>query len=70
MTERQCQSCFAKFRFDNFDVEDAPRSGRPIEAKEGKIKGLIDENRRITTLEIAERFNLTVHDHVKRLDLI
>lgn len=51
----------------------APRSGRPVEDDEDTIKALIDANRRITTLEIAERLNLsnsTVHDHLKRLGLI
>ncbi|GFS83258.1 histone-lysine N-methyltransferase SETMAR [Trichonephila clavipes] len=28
---RQCQNWFAKFRSGNFDVEDAPRSGRLVE---------------------------------------
>ena len=70
LTERQCQNWFAKFRSGNFDVEDAPRSGRPVEADEDTIKALIDANRRITTREIAERLNLsnsTVHDHLKRV---
>ncbi|GFV83702.1 HTH_48 domain-containing protein [Trichonephila clavipes] len=33
MIVRQCQNWFAKFRSGNFDVEDAPRSGRPVEAE-------------------------------------
>ncbi|OAD55670.1 Histone-lysine N-methyltransferase SETMAR [Eufriesea mexicana] len=77
LTERQCQNWFAKFRFGNFDVEDAPRSGRPVEAdcisSIDTIKALIDANQRITTREIAERLNLsnsTVHDLLKRLGLI
>lgn len=73
LTERQCQNWFAKFRSGKFDVEDAPRSGRPVEADDDTIKALIDANRRITIREIAERLNLsnsTVHDHVKRLGLI
>jgi len=72
MTERQCQNWFAKFRSGNFDVEDAPRSGRPPKADENTIKALVDANRRITTRELAERLNLsnsTVHDHLKRLGL-
>ena len=61
------QNWFAKFRSGNFDVEDASRSGRPVEADEDTIKALIDANRRITTREIAERSNSTVHDHLKRV---
>ena len=73
MTERQCQNWFAKFRSGNFNLEDAPRPGRPLEADVDKIKSLVDANRRITTREIAERLNLsnaTVHKHMKRLGLI
>ena len=73
VTERQCQNWFAKFQSGNFDVENAPRSGRPVEADEDAIKALIDANRRITTREIVERLNLsnsTVHDYLKRLGLI
>ncbi|GFV28681.1 histone-lysine N-methyltransferase SETMAR [Trichonephila clavipes] len=40
---------FAKFRSGNFDVEDAPRSGRPVEADKYAIKALVDTNRRIKT---------------------
>lgn len=73
VTERQCQNWFAKFRSFYFDVEDAPRCGRPVEANEGTIKALINANRRITTREIAEKLNLsnsTNYDHLKRLGLI
>ncbi|CAK9827579.1 Histone-lysine N-methyltransferase SETMAR [Anthophora retusa] len=72
LTVRQCQNWFAKFRSGNFDAEDAPRSGRSVEADKDTIKALIDANRRITTREIAERLNLsnsTVHDHLKDLGL-
>ncbi|GFX39873.1 mariner transposase [Trichonephila clavipes] len=49
LTVHQCQNWFAKFRSGNFDVEDAPRSGRPVEADKDAIKALVDANRRITT---------------------
>ncbi|XP_049820600.1 histone-lysine N-methyltransferase SETMAR-like [Aethina tumida] len=68
----QCQNWFAKFRSGNFDVEKAPRSGRPVEANKVVIKTLVDAKRRITTREIGLRLNLsnsTVHDHLKVLGL-
>ncbi|XP_049818723.1 histone-lysine N-methyltransferase SETMAR-like [Aethina tumida] len=68
LTVRQCQNWFAKFRSGNFDVEDASRSGRPVEADKDAIKALVDANRRITTCEIGLRLNLsnsTVYDHLK-----
>ncbi|EZA48369.1 hypothetical protein X777_13935, partial [Ooceraea biroi] len=42
---RQCQNWFTKFRSGDFNVKDAPRSGRPIEIDDDKIKALIDSNR-------------------------
>ncbi|GFS64032.1 histone-lysine N-methyltransferase SETMAR [Trichonephila clavipes] len=68
----QCQNWFAKFQSGNFDVEDAPRSGRSVEADKDAIKALVDANRRITTREIELRLNLsnsTVYDHLKGLGL-
>ncbi|EZA51242.1 Histone-lysine N-methyltransferase SETMAR, partial [Ooceraea biroi] len=73
LSERQCQNWFSKFRTGNFDLKDAPRSGRPIKADDEKIKALVDANRRITTREIAEKLNLsnsTVYDHLKRLGFV
>ncbi|GFU46632.1 histone-lysine N-methyltransferase SETMAR [Trichonephila clavipes] len=72
LTVRQRQNWFAKFRSGNFDVEDAPRSGRPVEAYKDAIKALVDVNRRITTREIGLRLNFsnsTVYDHLKDLRL-
>ncbi|GFT83159.1 histone-lysine N-methyltransferase SETMAR [Trichonephila clavipes] len=72
LTVRQCQNWFAKFRSGNFDVEDAPRLGRPVEADKDVIKALVDANQRLTTREIGLRLNLsnsTVYDHLKGLGL-
>ncbi|GFX23304.1 histone-lysine N-methyltransferase SETMAR [Trichonephila clavipes] len=45
LTVRQCQNWFAKFRSGNFDVEDAPRSGKQVEADKDAKKALVDANR-------------------------
>ncbi|GFV90754.1 histone-lysine N-methyltransferase SETMAR [Trichonephila clavipes] len=69
---RQFQNWFAKFRSGNFDVKDAPRSGRPVEADKDTIKALVDTNRRLITCEINEGLNLSnsfVYDHLKGLGL-
>ncbi|EZA48928.1 Histone-lysine N-methyltransferase SETMAR [Ooceraea biroi] len=68
-TQRQCQNWFTKFRSRDFNVKDAPRSGRPIEIDGDEIKALIDSNRRLTTREIAENLNISkasVENHLKR----
>ncbi|GFW83166.1 histone-lysine N-methyltransferase SETMAR [Trichonephila clavipes] len=52
--------------------EDAPCSGRPVEADKDAIKAFVDVNRRITTREIGLRLNLsysTVYAHLKSLGL-
>ncbi|GFX67324.1 histone-lysine N-methyltransferase SETMAR [Trichonephila clavipes] len=72
LTVRQCQNWFAKFRSGNFDVEDAPCSGKPVEADKDAKKALVDANRRITTREIRLRLNLsnsTDYDQLKGLGL-
>ena len=38
LTERQCQNGFARFRSGDFHLKDAPRSGRPTEIDDDKIK--------------------------------
>ncbi|GFT60848.1 hypothetical protein TNCV_3615812 [Trichonephila clavipes] len=79
LTVRQCQNWFAKFRSGNFDVEDAPRSGRP-EADKDAIKALVDANRLITqpldempdvpktvdgsTLDLNLEQRLAIYDHI------
>ncbi|GFW12819.1 histone-lysine N-methyltransferase SETMAR [Trichonephila clavipes] len=45
LTVRQCQNWFANFRSGNFDVEDAPHSGRPVAADKDATKTLVDANR-------------------------
>ncbi|XP_011883505.1 PREDICTED: histone-lysine N-methyltransferase SETMAR-like [Vollenhovia emeryi] len=73
LQERQCQRWFAKFRAGDFDVNDAPRSGRPVEVDDDQIKALIEANPHSTTRDIAESLNLhhsTVHDHLRKLGFI
>lgn len=51
--ERQCQRWFVRFRSDNFNVQDAAHTVRAIAAGDGKIKVLIETNRRMTSGEVA-----------------
>ena len=64
-TERQCQNWFARFRSGDFNFKDAPRSRRPTEVDEDKIKAMIENNRHSTTREIAEKLNIS-HTCVER----
>ena len=40
VTERTCQKWFAKFRAGDFSLDDAPRSGRPVEVDSDQIETL------------------------------
>ncbi|GFU14557.1 histone-lysine N-methyltransferase SETMAR, partial [Trichonephila clavipes] len=44
LTVRQFQNWFAKFQSGIFEVEDAPRSGRSVEADIDATKALVDAN--------------------------
>ena len=59
LTERQCQNWFARFRSRDFDLEDAPCSGRPTEVDDDKIKTMKENNQRSTTREIAKKLNIS-----------
>ena len=44
LTERRCPNWFARFRSGDFYLKDAPRSGRPTEVDDDKIKAMIENN--------------------------
>ena len=44
-TERQRQDWFVRFRSGDFDLKDAPRSGRPTEVDDDKIKATLENKR-------------------------
>ncbi len=60
---------FARFRSGNFDVKDAPRSGRPITEKVDEILEMIEQDRHISTYDIAKELNIdqkTVLNHLHK----
>ena len=73
LTERQCRNWFARFRSRDFNLKDAPRSGRPTEVDDDKIKAMIENNRRSTIQEIAEKLKIShtcVERHLKQVDYV
>lgn len=73
LTERMCQNWFARFRSGDFNLDDAPRSGRPSEVNDDELLALVENDRHLTTDEIGERLNVdrtTVADHLKRLGMV
>ena len=63
LTERQFQNRFARFRTGDFDLKDAPRSRPPTDVDDDKIKAMLENNRRSTTREIAEKLDISNSTH-------
>ena len=59
MTDWTCQKWFAKFCAGDFLLDDAPRSGRPVEVDSDQIKTLIENNQHSTMWEIADTLKMS-----------
>ena len=66
VTDQMCQKWFVKFRAGDFSLDDAPRSGRPVEVDSDQIETLIVYNQcctmweRADLLKISKSINLLV----------
>ena len=54
VTNRMCQKRFAKFHAGDFLLDDAPQSGRSVEADRDQVETLTENNQHYTTQEIAD----------------
>lgn len=52
---RTAQHWFNRFKNDNFELDDLPRVGRPLEVYMDVLKQLIEEDPRLTARCLAER---------------
>lgn len=59
ITERACQIWYKKFKSGNFEVQDALRSGRPMETSDDQIKSIIEIDRHVTVREIAGQLQIS-----------
>lgn len=62
-----CSRWFQRFRNGNFDLEDAPRSGRPTVVENDEISAMIAADRHLTTREIAAHLCVDQSTVVRRL---
>ena len=53
VTDQMCQKWFAKFCPGDFSLDDAPRSGGPVEVDSDQMETLTENNQRYTTWEMA-----------------
>ena len=71
VTDRMCQKWSVKFRAGDFSLDDAPRSGRPVEVDSDQIEKL--RTQRYTTQEIANILNIyksSVENHLHQLGYV
>ncbi|CAM4966674.1 unnamed protein product [Rotaria socialis] len=67
---RTAQHWFNWFKNDNFELDDLPRAGRPLEVDMDVLKQLAEEDHRLTTRCLAERLgcsHATVETHLREL---
>ena len=70
VSERTAQDWFARFRQGNFNLEDLPRSGRPSEVDDDRLRTLVEADPRQTTRELAQVLDVdheTVTSHLHQL---
>ena len=61
---------FVKFRAGDFLLDDAPRSGRPVEVDSNQMETLIENNQRFTMWKIANILKiskLSIENHLYQL---
>ena len=54
VTDQMCQKWFEKFHVEDFSLEDAPWSGRPVEVDSDQMEILIEKNQHFTTWKRAD----------------
>ncbi|XP_076061575.1 histone-lysine N-methyltransferase SETMAR-like [Oratosquilla oratoria] len=70
MTETTAQKLLKKFRSSNFNLEDAPRSGKPSAFDEDTLNHLLHEDPRQSTREIEQPIgydHATVVRHLQKM---
>lgn len=69
VTANHAQFWFRRFRSGNFDVKDAPRTGRPIVKNVDKIMDYVESDRHVSTVSIAQELKIaqkTVWNHLNK----
>ena len=59
VTDQMCQKWFVKFPAGDFSLDNAPRSGRPVEVDSNQIRTLTENSQHHTTREIADIFKIS-----------
>ena len=70
MSERKTQDWFRHFQNGNFNLEDSPRSGRPAQVDNDRLRQLIEADSRQTTRDLAQVLGAhftTIAMHLRQL---
>ena len=70
VTDWTCQKWFAKFHTGDFSLDDAPRSGRPVDVDSDQIETLPESNQCSTMREIANMLKIpksSIENHLHQL---
>ena len=70
VNERTCRRWFAKFRSEDFTLEDDDRTGRPVEFDYMLLETALEENPCVSVEELVRKLNSnhsTVHRHLQQL---
>lgn len=70
LSYRTAQRWFSRFRANDFEIEDAPRSGRPNLIDLDELKAIIEDDPRKTTRCLAQHFkcsHVTIEKHLSEL---
>ena len=73
VTDQTCQKWFAKFHAGDFPLDDAPRSGRPVEVDSDQTETLIENNQCYTMQEIADILKISkssIENHLHQLGYV
>ncbi|XP_014274545.1 histone-lysine N-methyltransferase SETMAR-like [Halyomorpha halys] len=73
LTERTYQNWFAKFRAENFDINNAPGPGRLQEIEIIDVKAIVDQNPSQSVRDIAhvlEVSHTSVENHLRKLGYV
>ena len=73
VTDQTCLKWSATFRAGDFSLDDAPRSGRPVEVDSDQIKTLIENNQCYTMQEIADILKISkssIENHLHQLGYV
>jgi len=73
LNERTCRQWFGKFKNGDFNLEDQPRSGRPVEVDNDRLNVLVESDPRQTLRELAtimECSHEAIRQHLQQLGKI